>query len=181
MKKLLIIFFLVGLGSAIAQPDLDDPTLPGDYRSGFAAANYTNIAQTPYENWINPGNEFCRVKYHANCDESEATAQEISGALATWDAMATCYRFRIRLHHQSQIRARHDTNDKIWVYYTTSIPSSRISELRNCQIVNVFEHIGNTYSQACATLNARQAGLCAHFYPSGNMGTIMDGWETDAE
>lgn len=184
------LFFVVCVmfGTAFAQgptgdySDTEVPSGPGDYRSGFAAANFNGLPQASYEQWIDPGDEWFRVWTRQNADGSFATQEQINGAVATWEAMSRCNRWRVRMHHQSNIRRVHENQTKIFLYYITSIPAEAATYLvANCQTPNVFEALGHRFSVACARLNEHQAGLCSKFFPGDVMDEVVFGWESDAE
>lgn len=177
-----ILFFSVPL-QLISQEDLTErPSLPGTYNNGFFAMDARGLSDVNYEAWINPGNDYCRVKIKRNCDGTNATALQVSSAETTWMAMARCNKFRIRLSHDSELKFPHTViGEKVQVFYTTSIPSSLISDIKSCLDPNTFEFLGVKYSIVCAALNARQAGLCTTSWPSGNMGAVILGWESASE
>lgn len=167
-------------GCAYAQTDLSVPTSPSDYRSAFFGADFRGLDDTSYANWISPGNEFCRVWLARNCDGSSATEEQVSGALATWEAMSQCRRWRVRLHHQGLIWV-HDSQPKIEIQYYTGIPVSAKDAIVSCLVADEFEYLGSKASVVCAALNARAPDLCSHFWPTETMTPVVYGWEADAE
>jgi len=173
-------FFLVLLVafSAWAQ-DLDQPAGPNDYRSGFFGADYRGYSQQTWEHWADPGNEFCKVLIGSNCDGS--TAHGVAEAISTWQNMSQCNRWRVRLFHHAMIKKVHITQPRIWAFYHTGIPASKKTAIKDCLKPSEFEYLGDTYSDACSTLNDHSAGLCDKFWTQGKMDTVVYGWESDSQ
>lgn len=168
--------------TAWAQEDLQSPSGPGDYRSGFFAADLRGLADTPYQDWIDPGNEFCRVAHKANCDSSTATSEQLSGALATWQAMSKCNRLRLRLFHKSRLKYEHGTMAKVWVMYNTGLPVSLKDEAKLCLDPGTFEYLGDTFSSARTKIvNRTSQAFFEGFFPQNRMTTVILGWESDAQ
>jgi hypothetical protein len=166
--------------------DLEQPTHPSDYRSGFFGADYRNDSAAVFTNWISPGNRFFRVQSGVNADASSATDAQITTARNQWEGFTQCIRWRIRLHHTAGIRKQHETIAKLFVYYTTDIPVAKKAQIRNCLIPGEFEFLGDTFAEAKATLNAAQAGLANKFwvavpphFAAGQVDHIIAGWGAD--
>ena len=116
--------------------DTEYPSGPGDYRSGFFGLNFLNDPASAYTNWIVPGDRFHRVWSGTNADGSIPTPAEVAAANLQWEPFTRCQRWRARLFHVAELKWVHDTNDKVWVAYTSAIPANKKNDLKNCQCNN---------------------------------------------
>lgn len=169
--------------------DLEYPSGPNDYASGYFGANFNAESDSAYENWIDPGDKFFRVRGGLNADGSPATQQEIDSAVNTWEnTLNQCQRWRIRLHHEALSRWVHETNSKVFMYYHSGIPKSKKDQIKLCLDQNTFEYLGQKASDVKTKLEDRQPGLTAKFWRSthpailpGEIDVVVFGLEQDAE
>lgn len=159
--------------------DLEQPTSPQDYASGFFGADYRSIGDTAWANWADPGDKYYRVRYGHNADDSPATQQEIDEAITQWNGFTRCQRWRIRLHHEALIRKQHESGIRVFVYYHSGIPVAKRDQIKQCTDPDEFEYLGGTFAAQCAKLNQRQAGLCSKFWANGAVDVVVFGWESD--
>jgi hypothetical protein len=165
--------------------DLEQPTNPQDYASGFFAADYRNEPAAGLTNWIDPGDRFFRVKFGLNADDSPATGAQITTAINQWEGFTQCIRWRIRLHHEALLRWKHQTLN-IYVYYHSGIPKSKRNQIKACTDPGSFEYLGATFAVAKQKIEDRQVGLSLQFWPgkppnipAGAIDTVVQGWEGD--
>lgn len=160
--------------------DLEDPDGQDDYRSAFFASDYRTLPDAQFVNWINPGDNWFRVRGGVNADGTIATPAEVSAAVSTWQGMTQGNRWRIRLHHQGLVWI-HDNQPKIEIAYYTGIPAHLADEIRLILVEDEFEYLGQTASQVRTKLDNRNPTLLEHFWPDRVMPTVVYGWEDDAQ
>lgn len=159
--------------------DMELPERPDQYRSAFILANYDALTAGQYANWLEPGNYFYRAMNHHNADGSRCSDAEAASALSAWEGFTREQRWRARIHHQSTVRVQHDTNPRLWAYYSSAFPASVISYIQGLSDSNVIRWLGTTLSAAVAAANAISNGLAGHFSSVGSRRVL--GWEEDFE
>lgn len=130
--------------------------------NAYFGADMRDVPDAAYTNWINPGDDYCRVRLGTNCDGTDATTLQINAAASIWSNMNQCNRWRIRLHHEGTVYP-HESIAKVEVQFSDRVPWTRRADLQACLVADEFEYLGSTYSEACARLNARTPGLCDRF------------------
>ena len=166
--------------------DLESPSSPADYKSGFFGLNFSNDNATQYERWIDPGEWFNRVVQRKNLDGSEPTHQELADALNQWrTGFSQTNRWRARLYHRAEILWTHITNNKVHIAYSSNIPTSKKAAIKNALDPNSLEYLGQTFADVIQKLDDRSETLAEKFWPGGNVfaprqiDVVVTGWEGD--
>lgn len=140
----------------VSEAETYNPKFPA-----YFGSDLRGLGDSPYQNWLEPGNSYCHTRTGLNCDGSAASDAAVDSSLTTWGNMNQCNRWRIRLHHEGE-KWDHDTLAKIHIYFA-NVPQHRGAALRACLTPSEFEFLGQTRADACQKLNNRQAGLCGRF------------------
>lgn len=177
----IILAAVLVFASCFVTANADDLGWSHDTVDAFFASDYRGLSAENFELWISPGNEFCIAATGHNCDGSDVSPEHVASTQAVWAAMTQCRRWRVRLHHQADIKRRHNELE-IWLYYTTMIPRSLREQIEACLAPDEFEFIGRKFSVARATIIARTSlAFWRNFFPQDRMDHVVVGWEGAAQ
>lgn len=161
--------------------DLENPSGPGDYASGFFGLDLRETPAQQITDWIDPGDRYCHAYKALDCDDAVPGVGVVEASTTAWNGLTQCQRWGIRLHHQSLIKHRHVTLD-VWVYYFTNIPLSKKSAIVQCLNLEELHFLGETFSETrVTTIVLTSEAFWQNIWPTDDiMGEVILGWESDA-
>lgn len=161
--------------------DMEQPTSPSDYESGFFSVDATSLTAGQINKWLEPGDSYFRTVNNMNANYSIPTSIEISTAKTAWNALTRCQRWGIRLHHEAIIKRKHPTLD-VWIYYHTGIPTAKKAQIDTCADSTQLEFLGSIFSEARTTVvTAKSVAFWTKFWPNNTtMDLVVVGHEGDS-